>query len=51
MEGKLGVVEEEFQGGESTVLARDDVETWGAKVKDPEQELKKVVSSSDADAV
>lgn len=51
MEEKLGTIEGEFQGGEITVLARDDVEAWGAKVKDLEQEWKKVVSSSDADAV
>ena len=44
MEEKLGVVEGEYQGGEITVLARDDVEAWDAKVKEVEKEWKEVVS-------
>ena len=37
MEEKLGVVEGEYQGGEITVLAREDVEAWSAKVKGIEE--------------
>lgn len=44
MEEKLGVVEGEYQGGEITVLAREDVEAWDAKVKEVEKEWKEAVS-------
>ncbi|MHC1631937.1 MAG: cobaltochelatase subunit CobN [Methanotrichaceae archaeon] len=44
MEEKLGVVEGEYQGGEITVLAREDVEAWDTKVKELETKWKKVVS-------
>jgi len=42
MEEKLGVIEGEYQGGEITVLSKDDVEAWGAKVKGIEEEWKKM---------
>lgn len=44
MEEKLGVIEGEYQGGEITVLAKEDVEAWDAKVKGVEKEWKEVVS-------
>lgn len=44
MEEKLGIIEGEYQGGEITVLAREDVEAWDAKVKGVEKEWKEVVS-------
>jgi len=44
MEEKLGVIEGEYQGGEITVLAKEDVEAWGAKVKEVEKEWKEAVS-------
>ena len=42
IEEKLGEVEGEYQGGEITVLTKDDVKAWDAKVKDIEKKWKNI---------
>lgn len=43
MEEKLGIIEGDYQGGEITVLTKDDVEAWGSKVADIEKRWNAVV--------
>ena len=43
MEERLGDVEGDFQGGEITILTRDDVKSWDDKVKGKVEEWKKVI--------
>ena len=44
MEEKLGSVEGEYQGGDITILTKDDVKSWDDKVKGKIKEWKKLVS-------
>ena len=45
MEGKLGDLEGEFQGGEITILTRDDVKSWDDRVRGKVEEWKKVIEA------
>jgi len=51
MEEKLGVIDGDFQGGEITVLNRDDVESWDIKMSGIEKKWKKVAFVDDADGI
>ncbi|GAB6163961.1 hypothetical protein JCM12298_31210 [Desulfothermus naphthae] len=43
MEERLGDVEGDFQGGEITILTREDVKSWDDKAKGKIEEWKKIV--------